>query len=124
MRLSFYTGLAVAVLAADTAEAKERHADYDDFGLAQIDEVDENASMAQTDNQNKAGAESGSEGDAVATAETESNAASDSEVWTDVESGAESDAESEVHTESEAESGAESEVESESEAPTEAENSS
>ena len=48
MRLSFYSGLAIAVLAADTATGKERHADYDDFGLAQIDEAD--ASMAQTDN--------------------------------------------------------------------------
>ena len=87
--------------------------------------------MAQTDNQVKAGVESGSEGDAVATAETESNAASDSEVWTDIESGSEADAlsdnECHVHNESEGESGAESEVESEveseSEAPTEVENS-
>ena len=85
MRLSFYTGLAVAVLAADTTTAKKSLEDYEDFGLAQIDEVDEDASMAQTDNQAKADAESGSEGDAVATAETESNAASDSEVWTDID---------------------------------------
>ena len=46
MRLSFYTGLAAAVLAADTGTAKLSPEDYDDFGLAQIDEVDENASMA------------------------------------------------------------------------------
>ena len=90
MRLSFYSGLAIAVLAADAAEAKAPK-QFSGYDLAQIDEEDE--SLAQTDNQSKANTSVNSENEALATAETDSNVESDA--WTDVEGDSESGSEGE-----------------------------
>ena len=107
MRLSFYSGLAIAVLAADAAEASSTKL----YNLAQIDEEDD--SLAQTDNQSKVNTSAISENSALATAETDSNLESDA--WTDIEGDSESEGQSEGEGESLSENESEAEAEGESE---------
>ena len=131
MRLSFYSGLALAMIAADTAKAEDG-AGKKETNLAQaatkrIDgERDEDWALAQGESK----ADVYSDMEAAVTADTGSEvdnsiqADSEADVWTD----AEIDSEADVHTESEIGSEsdvyAESDIESDSDIDLESENES
>ena len=131
MRLSFYSGLALAMIAADTAKA-EAGAGRKETSLAQAanERIDEEQDGDWALAQGESKADVYSDMEAAVTADTGSEvdnsiqADSEADVWTD----AEIDSEADVHTESEIGSEsdvyAESDIESDSDIDLESENES
>ena len=135
MRLSFYSGLALAMIAADTAKAEDG-ASRKETSLAQAanertdEEQDGDWALAQSESK----ADVYSDMEAAVTADTGSEidnsiqADSEADVWTDAEIDSEADlhAESEIGSESDvyAESDIESDIESDVDIDLESENES
>ena len=92
MRLSFYSGLAIAVLAADTAQANKLDDFNDEALLAQIEE---------SDNKDWSLAQNASEGDASLSTGADTEAGNDSEAWATASSGSEGESESDAELDSE-----------------------
>ena len=119
MRLSFYSGLALAMIAADTAKAEEgaskRGTSLSQAANERIDEEqDEDWALAQSESK----ADAHSDMEAAATADTGSEidnsvqAESGADVWTDAEVDSEADLQSESDIGSESDVFAESDIES------------
>ena len=128
MRLSFYSGLALAMIAADTAKAQEKK---EDTTLAHtnnmLDDEDQD-DWALSQSESKADSYSDIEAKLTADTGTDIDLDSEADVWSDVDS--EVDSEADVNTASEIESEvdseadvyAESDIENESDIDLESEN--
>ena len=125
MRLSFYSGLALSMIAADTAKAVELDDDFDAHQLAQLSSKE--IAAADNDAEDWQLAQGLSEGNNMSTIGTESEADADSEAFvtteSEVESSADADSGSDVGSEgdSDAELDSDSDAEAESEGDSDAE---
>ena len=120
MRLSFYSGLALSMIAADTAKAVEvtHDDDFDEYQLAQLSSKD--LAAAKDDAKGWKLAQSLSEGNNMSTIGTESEADADSEAYltteSEVDSAGEADLGSDSGSEAESDADVDSDVDSDADA--------
>ena len=119
MRLSFYSGLALSMIAADTAKAVDADDDFEAYNLAQLSSKE--VAAAKNDAEDWELAQNLSEGNNMSTIGTESEADADSEAYLTTESEVESSADAESGSDVGSEGDSDSELDSESDAEAESE---